>query len=68
MDSINHLLSIVMQNNSKQVRTVNAVLCATTNYYNGVKAHEVRRATGAFVLQPNARNILIEIHFNFCDY
>lgn len=50
-----------MQNNSKQARTVSAVLSATTNYYNGVKAHEVRRARGEFILQPNARNSFIHV-------
>ena len=44
----------VMQNRSNSVRTINAVLSATTNFYNGVKAQEVRRANGMFVLQPMA--------------
>lgn len=44
-----------MQNRSSTVRSVNCVLSATTNFYNGVKAHEVRRANGIFVLQPMAR-------------
>ena len=43
------------QNRSKQVRTINAVLSATTNFYNGVKAHLVRHATATYILQPMAR-------------
>jgi len=46
---------VILQNRSSSVRSVNAVLSATTNFYNGVKAHEVRRANGIFVLQPMAR-------------
>lgn len=33
------------------------ILSASTNFYNGVKAHEVRRATGIFILQSMARNV-----------
>jgi hypothetical protein len=50
-----------LQNRSDQVRTINAVLSATAHYYNGVKAGEAKRATGFFILQPNAR----ESHFHF---
>nr|CAH0113585.1 unnamed protein product [Daphnia galeata] len=49
---------VTLENRSKQVRTINAVLSATTNFYNGVKAHLVRHATATYILQPMAREEL----------
>lgn len=43
------------QNRSKQARTIHATLSATTNFYNGVKAHLVRHASATYILQPMAR-------------
>ena len=52
---IEYVHCFTQQNRANKVRSVNAVLSATTNFYNGVKANEVRRATATFILQPNAR-------------
>lgn len=43
-----------MKNKSNQIRTIQAVLSAGSVYYTGIKAHLVKRASGDFVLQPNA--------------
>lgn len=43
-----------IKNKSSETRTIQAILSAGSVYYNGVKAHLVKRASGDFVLQPNA--------------
>lgn len=49
---------VTLQNRSKQARTIHATLSATTNFYNGVKAHLVRHASATYILQPMAREEL----------
>ncbi|XP_076766977.1 hemocyte protein-glutamine gamma-glutamyltransferase [Xylocopa sonorina] len=43
-----------MKNKSKEPRTIQAILSAGSVYYKGIKAHLVKRASGNFVLQPQA--------------
>ncbi|KAK9308630.1 hypothetical protein QLX08_001476 [Tetragonisca angustula] len=43
-----------MKNKSNEIRTIQAVLSAGSVYYTGIKAHLVKRASGDFVLRPQA--------------
>lgn len=45
---------INIQNRSEEERTIQAILSAGSVYYTGVKANLVKKASGKFVLQPNA--------------
>lgn len=45
---------VSMKNKSNEIRTIQAVLSAGSVYYTGIKAHLVKRASGDFVLRPQA--------------
>ncbi|XP_033341899.2 hemocyte protein-glutamine gamma-glutamyltransferase [Megalopta genalis] len=47
-------VTVNMKNKSDQPRTIQAILSAGSVYYTGIKANLVKRASGDFVLQPNA--------------
>lgn len=47
-------VTVNMKNKSDKPRTIQAILSAGSVYYTGVKANLVKRASGDFVLQPNA--------------
>lgn len=47
-------VTVNIKNKSSERRTIQAILSAGSVYYTGVKAHLVKRASGDFVLQPNA--------------
>ncbi|XP_014477785.1 PREDICTED: hemocyte protein-glutamine gamma-glutamyltransferase-like [Dinoponera quadriceps] len=47
-------VTVNIKNKSSESRTIQAILSAGSVYYTGVKAHLVKRASGDFVLQPNA--------------
>ncbi|XP_071559341.1 hemocyte protein-glutamine gamma-glutamyltransferase [Temnothorax nylanderi] len=47
-------VTVNIKNKSDETRTIQAILSAGSVYYNGVKANLVKRASGDFVLQPNA--------------
>lgn len=44
-----------IENKSEQHQTIRAVLSAESVYYNGVKGHLVKHATGIFSLLPGER-------------
>jgi len=52
-------VTVNIKNKSTQMRTIQAILSAGSVYYTGVKAHLVKRASGDFVLQPNAGNEIL---------
>ncbi|RLU19411.1 hypothetical protein DMN91_007968 [Ooceraea biroi] len=47
-------VTVTIKNKSTETRTIQAILSAGSVYYTGVKAHLVKRASGDFVLRPNA--------------
>ncbi|EGI63125.1 Hemocyte protein-glutamine gamma-glutamyltransferase [Acromyrmex echinatior] len=47
-------VTVNIKNKSDETRTIQAILSAGSVYYTGVKANLVKRASGDFVLQPNA--------------
>ncbi|KYM93428.1 PREDICTED: hemocyte protein-glutamine gamma-glutamyltransferase-like [Cyphomyrmex costatus] len=47
-------VTVSIKNKSDEMRTIQAILSAGSVYYTGVKANLVKRASGDFVLQPNA--------------
>ncbi|XP_011313528.1 hemocyte protein-glutamine gamma-glutamyltransferase-like [Fopius arisanus] len=49
---------IDIDNKSEEKRTVKVVLSAGSVYYNGVKAHQIKRAEGEFVLEPSEKRSL----------
>ncbi|XP_043498995.1 hemocyte protein-glutamine gamma-glutamyltransferase-like [Polistes fuscatus] len=51
-------VTVNIKNKSNQPRTIQAILSAGSVYYTGVKANLVKRASGDFILQPNANEQL----------
>ncbi|KAG7205076.1 hypothetical protein KM043_005453 [Ampulex compressa] len=47
-------VTVNIKNKSSESRTIQAILSAGSVYYTGVKAHLVKRASGDFIMQPNA--------------
>lgn len=47
-------VTIKITNKSKDVRRLKASLSAGSVYYNGVKAHLVKKSSGEFEVQPDA--------------
>jgi len=56
-------VTVNIKNKSDEMRTIQAILSAGSVYYTGVKANLVKRASGDFVLQPNASKIKILMFF-----
>lgn len=54
----NFAVVIKIKNDSDEVRTVQAALSASSVFYNGVKAHMIKRATGTFTMQPKSNEQL----------
>lgn len=57
-------VTVYIKSRSDEPRTIQAILSAGSIYYNGVKAHLVKRASGDFVLQPHAGKQLLFSHPN----
>lgn len=57
-------VTVNIKNKSDQTRTIQAILSAGSVYYTGVKANLVKRASGDFVLQPNASKKKILFFFS----
>ncbi|KAG8305606.1 hypothetical protein J6590_067085 [Homalodisca vitripennis] len=51
-------VSINIKNDSEEVRTIQASLSASSVYYNGVKAHLIKKASGVFKVQPKSSEFL----------
>lgn len=56
-------VTVNIKNKSDQTRTIQAILSAGSVYYTGVKANLVKRASGDFVLQPNAGEKIVFFFF-----
>uniref|UniRef100_A0A1B6EUM3 Transglutaminase-like domain-containing protein n=1 Tax=Cuerna arida TaxID=1464854 RepID=A0A1B6EUM3_9HEMI len=54
----NFSISINIKNDSEEVRTIQASLSASSVYYNGVKAHLIKKASGVFKMQPKSKEFL----------
>uniref|UniRef100_A0A1B6D4M4 Transglutaminase-like domain-containing protein n=1 Tax=Clastoptera arizonana TaxID=38151 RepID=A0A1B6D4M4_9HEMI len=48
----NFAIAVELKNQSNEVKRIQAALSASSIFYNGVKAHLIKRETGVFVLQP----------------
>lgn len=61
-------VTVNIKNKSNKPRTIQAILSAGSVYYTGVKANLVKRASGDFVLQPNASKIRIIVDIVVMTY
>ena len=48
-------VTVYIENKSSEIRTIKAILSAGSNFYTGLKANVIKKASGTFVLQPNSR-------------
>ena len=46
---------VVLENKSKETRTIKALLSSSSIYYTGITAHPVKKAHGEFDLPPGTR-------------
>lgn len=55
----NFAVEVHLKNRSEKSRTINAVLSAASIYYTGIKAKEVKKIKGTFILPPHSSNFFI---------